>query len=470
MRKNLKRSIYVNFLLLLIGVLLLSGLNLYWNIFRFEKREAENIAGNIALIDESVSLYRELLSQSFRNYERKALQVHHEIAAAVGNDPHLWNENSLGRLKKAIEGSQGGIVDIALISPDLTIETTTYAPEQGLNLAQFPDAKASFDDVLQSGNIRVDLPVYEPAGNLFRAYSASFLRGQGQFLQVGHVLEDFTRFAAILNRHTVATDLLDSLDLYLVHRLDDGTLQVTSFTDAAATYPAERVESIEQAIKNKKMIVREHRADGRSLREYYKMAVKEDPRHAWFADTDNFLVYRLTIDLTDQNRIFAATMNTSLFVFAGIAFCLIISFIRFRSEFVAPCETIVKSIGASCPVDPGIARDKYDELRLISDTYNSHLATIRQDREQLSSLNSALTEKNTQLQEALQTVKTLSGMLPICASCKMIRADTGYWLRVEEYLQNHLDVSFTHGICPTCLKKDHPDIYRQVYPDNPPAA
>jgi len=55
------------------------------------------------------------------------------------------------------------------------------------------------------------------------------------------------------------------------------------------------------------------------------------------------------------------------------------------------------------------------------------------------------------LRTALQEVRTLSGMLPICAHCKKIRDDQGYWTRIEEYLQAHSQAEFTHGICPDCV-------------------
>jgi PAS domain S-box-containing protein len=56
------------------------------------------------------------------------------------------------------------------------------------------------------------------------------------------------------------------------------------------------------------------------------------------------------------------------------------------------------------------------------------------------------------LQEALDQVKTLSGLLPICSSCKKIRDEAGYWNQVEHYLSSHGDLQFTHGICPDCAK------------------
>jgi PAS domain-containing protein len=66
------------------------------------------------------------------------------------------------------------------------------------------------------------------------------------------------------------------------------------------------------------------------------------------------------------------------------------------------------------------------------------------------------------LQEALDRVKTLSGLLPICASCKKIRNDRGYWDHVDHYLQCHTEVTFSHGICPDCLRKLYPEYAESI--------
>jgi hypothetical protein len=65
----------------------------------------------------------------------------------------------------------------------------------------------------------------------------------------------------------------------------------------------------------------------------------------------------------------------------------------------------------------------------------------------------------TDLQEALAKVKTLSGFLPICASCKKIRDDKGYWNQIEAYISEHSAAEFSHGICPECIEKLYPDVY-----------
>ena len=58
--------------------------------------------------------------------------------------------------------------------------------------------------------------------------------------------------------------------------------------------------------------------------------------------------------------------------------------------------------------------------------------------------------------EVLEKVRTLHGLLPICAWCKRIRDDKGYWNQVEAYFHQHTGADFTHGICPECLEKQRP--------------
>ena len=65
-----------------------------------------------------------------------------------------------------------------------------------------------------------------------------------------------------------------------------------------------------------------------------------------------------------------------------------------------------------------------------------------------------------ELKKALEEIKTLSGFLPICASCKKIRDDKGYWNQIEAYISEHSAVEFSHAICPECSEKLYPEIYK----------
>lgn len=62
-----------------------------------------------------------------------------------------------------------------------------------------------------------------------------------------------------------------------------------------------------------------------------------------------------------------------------------------------------------------------------------------------------------ELRQALAKVRTLSGMLPICAACKKIRDDQGYWNQIESYIETHSDAEFSHGLCPECAKRLYPE-------------
>jgi hypothetical protein len=92
-------------------------------------------------------------------------------------------------------------------------------------------------------------------------------------------------------------------------------------------------------------------------------------------------------------------------------------------------------------------------------------AELRSRNEELEQLNARLLETTARLEEsnsglerALADVRQLSGMLPICASCKKIRNDKGYWEAIDAYLRDHSDVEFTHGICPECVETLYPDV------------
>ena len=73
---------------------------------------------------------------------------------------------------------------------------------------------------------------------------------------------------------------------------------------------------------------------------------------------------------------------------------------------------------------------------------------------------SELRRTNEELQQALREVKVLRGLIPICASCNKIRNDGGFWQQIEEYIGEHSEAEFSHGICQPCLKKLYPGVYQ----------
>ena len=72
-------------------------------------------------------------------------------------------------------------------------------------------------------------------------------------------------------------------------------------------------------------------------------------------------------------------------------------------------------------------------------------------------------EKTTErLQLAIDNIKTLEGLLPICSNCKNIRDDDGYWQQVEVYIRQHSKAKFSHSICPECAHQLYPDLFNEV--------
>lgn len=77
--------------------------------------------------------------------------------------------------------------------------------------------------------------------------------------------------------------------------------------------------------------------------------------------------------------------------------------------------------------------------------------------ERVVELESALAERIDALQDALDHIKTLQGILPICMHCHKIRSDKDSWERLEKYISEHTEAEFSHGLCPECMKKYYPD-------------
>ena len=116
-----------------------------------------------------------------------------------------------------------------------------------------------------------------------------------------------------------------------------------------------------------------------------------------------------------------------------------------------------------------IIEEEYGDKSLARRYYHDIYSPIIDDNNNIIGLTLILidiTERKTleiekdrliaELQAAQAQVETLSGMLPICANCKKIRDDKGYWNQVESYIEKRSGVSFSHGICPDCMKKLYP--------------
>jgi len=94
--------------------------------------------------------------------------------------------------------------------------------------------------------------------------------------------------------------------------------------------------------------------------------------------------------------------------------------------------------------------------------YNALLRTqeeLRKNIELRETLEDKVIERTKELKEHIDHIKVLKGLLPICASCKKIRDDNGYWNQLEVYIRDHSEIQFSHSICPACAQKLYPELY-----------
>lgn len=92
-------------------------------------------------------------------------------------------------------------------------------------------------------------------------------------------------------------------------------------------------------------------------------------------------------------------------------------------------------------------------MGILLDINLQKLSREKEFKLDLLKVNRDLAEVNAALQRSLNESRVLKGLLPICSSCKKIRDDQGCWQRLEQYIQNHSEAEFSHGICPECAGK-----------------
>lgn len=121
-----------------------------------------------------------------------------------------------------------------------------------------------------------------------------------------------------------------------------------------------------------------------------------------------------------------------------------------RGEWIKTEMVHQRKDGGEFPVEvsAGLLEPGTERFILAFDRDISDRRRIEEGREKLIG----------ELKDALENIQTLRGLLPICASCKNIRDDKGYWTRIENYISSHTQAEFSHGLCPECLGKLYPGI------------
>lgn len=131
----------------------------------------------------------------------------------------------------------------------------------------------------------------------------------------------------------------------------------------------------------------------------------------------------------------------------GNSYCFKISFLN-REEVVCPL---------TCHIFPETNYTLLLGEKLML-THSDILGKMSALNTEMVNLTRELQRKNSALEQANKTIKTLKGILPICSYCKGIRDDQGYWNKIERYISEHTKAEFSHSICPGCLKEHFPEM------------
>jgi sigma-B regulation protein RsbU (phosphoserine phosphatase) len=124
-----------------------------------------------------------------------------------------------------------------------------------------------------------------------------------------------------------------------------------------------------------------------------------------------------------------------------------------RSGDGTPTSYIILLTSKNGPADLITGLDAGADEYLVKPINPEELRARLNAGARILNLQQGLSDKILELEDALKSVRMLTGLLPICAYCKSIRDDSNYWHRVEEYVTDHSDAQFSHGICPKCLPK-----------------
>jgi len=189
-------------------------------------------------------------------------------------------------------------------------------------------------------------------------------------------------------------------------------------------------------------------------------------------------VWHAVISYSEEEAIETAREVTIVIIIVGIIFTLLAALVsllfgKWIARPIVALSATAQAIGDG-NLDTRASELSNDEIGSLAKSLNKMarnlqgtmtsrdelLYEVKQRKKTEEELEGTIRE----LKEALEKIKVLSGLLPICSYCKKIRDDKGYWNQIESYIHKHSDTEFSHGICPECAKKYYSDM--DIYDDN----
>ncbi|WP_285608247.1 hypothetical protein [Geothrix edaphica] len=160
-----------------------------------------------------------------------------------------------------------------------------------------------------------------------------------------------------------------------------------------------------------------------------------------------------------------STLLLLILLTIALAYLLSRRFTRAIARLEEATRAFPEHLGETPGTDLVLAPSRIAEIQHLNDRFQQMTHALRVSFRELNNLKDTLelrvATRTGELQTALDTIKTLHGIIPICASCKKIRDDQGSWNQLETYISQHTEADFSHGICPDCAKRLHPELRRR---------
>ena len=339
------------------------------------------------------------------------------------------SEETLERLAQKYQ-----IDEIYLIDKKGTVFKTTYKPDLGLNLFSLsPDFEAFLKNVFISNKISASRLTTSGKSGIINTYLYYHPKGWDCYLEISLGLKNFIKtnysqefyqllieeyFTKMISQNLYLTDL----DIYQINDIGRWSL-------INEGKELQKDENFFVELKQKNEIVEKNG---------YKCTIYQllDFERANF-DWSFSQFVELSFDFSSLQKNYRRVI---IFIVISGALIMTVFFTIFSYLFN---RHFIKRV---ININEGIKRIEYEKYEVpILDRGDDELANIAKNINEMA-------------KKVDQKIKTLSGFIPICANCKKIRDDKGYWHQVEEYFSDHSEAVFSHGLCQDCIKKLYPGI------------
>jgi len=424
--KQIKLTILISILFFLI-----LSVTVY-SIYFYSIMHYKSIANNLFQITK---YYLQIEHKRAENLTQKLTQKHNELAYSLINKTFSDTDSFLKVAKKELEYTFGRGADIAIINNNLIITDTTFKSEKGLDLKQFEDAAKLAKEIKGKKDpsyVDITFPVYTPASNSFKIYTFSYLPEIDNFLQIGISFDYLKVFSGLTNYD-------NDIKLSLLYAGGGDYLDVFDVANGKKVIIDKKLETSLMSDKN------EFVTDTFFLKSiYYKIS---QFNYGNIKMSGN-IILKISIFKKNIYKFILIILALEILIFTLLFLSIRDTYKFYRLYFFRPFKHILAKIRKGEFIQEGESY-KVKELYYLSKNYNKIL--------------SELLAKQNELKQAMDEIKTLKELLPICSSCKKIRTENNDWEHIETYLAKSHNLDFTHSLCPECIKKLYPEVAEKMF-------